>query len=111
MLCTHLDAEGIQELRAAVEQTVKELRQDPGKNAVSVQQGEALAACAFFLLDNFEQFQPSKQPLVVGAVRYFAVADDPFHDAIFSSGFHDDMCVMNYVLEDLGIEDRYFDVR
>jgi len=111
MLCENLRPEELAELRSAVEKTVAELQDDKDKNPIAVQEAASIGACCLFLLDNYEQFPPQKRALIVGAVRYFAVADDPFDDTLFASGFHDDMCIMNYVLEELGIEDRFFDVR
>lgn len=111
MLCEDLDFKKAAELRAAVEQTIAELREDQEKTPSAVEEGEQLGSCCLFLLDHYEQFPPAKRSIIVGAVRYFAVADDPLDDAVFASGFYDDKCIMNYVLEDLGIEDRYFDVR
>ena len=71
---------------------------------------KGLAARCSFLLDQYEAVSPSKRPLIVGAVRYFAVADDPFDDETFSSGLFDDVRVVNYVLEELGFQDQCLDV-
>jgi hypothetical protein len=62
-------------------------------------------------LEKYAEHSPAEQALIIGAVRYFAVADDPFDDATFASGFFDDIKVMNHVLERLGMEDRCLPVK
>jgi hypothetical protein len=62
------------------------------------------------LLDRYSEFAAYEQSLIVGAVRYFAIADDPFDDETFATGFYDDMRVMNYVMEEIGVEGKFFDV-
>lgn len=71
---------------------------------------EELAAICHYLLEHYDDFDPHGKSLVVAAVRYVAVADDPFCDATFASGFYDDKKVVNYVLESLNIHDKYLKV-
>lgn len=69
---------------------------------------EELVSLGYFLLvDEYPNRTADEQALIVGAVRYFAIGDDPFDDETFATGLHDDKCIMNHVLEELGIEDRY----
>ncbi|MEZ4752837.1 MAG: hypothetical protein R3A13_00780 [Bdellovibrionota bacterium] len=60
-------------------------------------------------MDDYEDFSINKSK-IVGAVRYFAVAEDPFPDETFASGFDDDARVLNHVLEELGLEEYYIDL-
>ncbi len=68
---------------------------------------EELAAICHYLLEHYDDFDNKGKSLIVAAVRYVAVADDPFSDSTFASGFYDDKKVVNYVLESLDIHDKY----
>jgi hypothetical protein len=100
------------ELMEAVQLTLDGLRRESQRNPrVDIENAEILGQCCHFLMDRYTEYSPDKRALIIGAVRYFAVADDPLDEVAFASGLYDDMRVMNYVLEKLGIEDRYFNVR
>ena len=64
-----------------------------------------------FLLEQYEERTPHERKLIIGAIKYFVGQDDPIPDQIFQTGLLDDAKVMNYVLEELGIEDRYIELR
>ena len=101
----------LEELRQAVAAVLADVEQQVAAGQqVDVDSTRALADCCQFLLSRYHDFPPEQQALIVGAVRYFAVADDPFDDSTFASGLFDDKKVMNHVLERLGIEDRYLEV-
>ncbi|NLF25977.1 MAG: hypothetical protein GX589_10025 [Deltaproteobacteria bacterium] len=109
---TITDEAKLQELREAVQAVLVETRQQAEENAVvDVDRCEELAETCLYLLEHYHDFGPKQQALIIGAVRYFAVTDDPFDDGMFASGFFDDCKIMNYVLEQLGIEDRYLKTR
>lgn len=65
---------------------------------------------ASLLLDRYPHLPERQRSLVVGALRYFVSNDDSLSDLEFASGFHDDAEVMNYVLEELGLEDEAIDI-
>lgn len=110
-LCEALDPEHIPELRKAVNECLADAREKEKKNEMlDVEGAEEIAQRCNYLLDNYEDYSVEHRALVIGAVRYFAIAEDPFDDDTFATGFHDDKRVMNYVLEDLGLEDQYIDV-
>jgi len=105
---TLTDENKLRELREAVAKALLEMRRQARKNPhIDLDGAEALVDRCFFLLDHYAEYPPDLQALIIGAVRYFAVGDDPFDDEGFASGLFDDVKVMNYVLEKLGIEDRY----
>ena len=107
---TIADEAKLQELREAVSAALLEISQQARGNAnVNMECARALADASMFLLEHYGEYPPKLQALIIGAVRYFAVADDPFDDSVFSSGLFDDAKVMNHVLEKLGIEDRYIE--
>ncbi len=110
MLCAECAPKEIEELRAAVGETVKEHLARLAKSGMQDDGVEQVGDCCCFLLDKYQELSPKQRQLVIGAVRYFAVADDPFDDQTFASGLYDDKRVLNHVLEELGIEDRYLDV-
>jgi hypothetical protein len=69
-----------------------------------------LADICNYLLDRYNDYPEKLKKLIIGAVRYVAISDDPFDDGTFATGFFDDMRIVNHVLEKLGIEDRYFTI-
>jgi hypothetical protein len=62
---------------------------------------------AGLLLGRYVHLKERERSLVVGALRYFVAAEDGFNDLEFASGYNDDAQVMNFVLEELGLEDEY----
>ncbi len=60
-----------------------------------------------YLLSHYESFPQRKQSLIVGGIRYFIAEDDALNDLVFYTGLDDDAKILNYVLEELGIEDMY----
>lgn len=65
---------------------------------------DALYNSAVFLLDHYNEFNQKQRALIIGAVYYFGLSDDPSPDASFATGLDDDVAVMNHVLEELGVE-------
>jgi uncharacterized membrane protein YkvA (DUF1232 family) len=72
---------------------------------------EEIAARCFFLLDRYAAAETEHRRLIVGAISYFVIDDDGAEDEGFATGFDDDARVINYVLEELGIDDQFIDVR
>lgn len=62
-----------------------------------------------FLLEHYSEFKPAQQPLIIGAVYYFALDKDASPDTEFATGFDDDAQVMNHVLEELGVVGQFID--
>jgi uncharacterized membrane protein YkvA (DUF1232 family) len=69
----------------------------------------ALYERALFLIDSYDSFDERQQALVVGAIRYFILDDDGIDDEVFATGFADDIKIMNYVLQEIGIEDQFIE--
>lgn len=107
-LCRTLDESGIRLLRSELDKTFGELmvlsRRLPHLN---IKQIKRLYENSVFLLDQYEHLSKRHQALAVGAVRYFMSMDDTLSALYFSTGFDDDCHVMNYVMEELGIKDRF----
>ena len=110
-LCEDIPAEEAMKLRDEVLICVDEAREreksDPRTDLNSTIE---LANCCKALLDRYENFSSKQRALVIGAVRYFAGGNDPLSDEDFASGLWDDKRVMNYVLEQLGVEDMFLKV-
>lgn len=110
-LCENIDSSQIEELRQAVDECLRDARKKKEKNEnLDLEGAEELTRRCHYLLDNYEKYSEQQRAQVVGAIRYFAIAEDPFDDETFATGFHDDKRVMNYVLEDLGLEEQYIDL-
>ena len=70
-----------------------------------------LAERCRYLMSHYGDYGQEDRALIMGAVRYFAIAEDPVSEAAFASGFDDDARVMNHVLERLGLEDMIIRLR
>lgn len=77
------------------------------KRNINLELGIEIANTCRYLLSIYPKRSEKERALIIGAVRYFAFADDPFSETDFATGFDDDACVINHVLEALGIEERY----
>jgi hypothetical protein len=85
----------------------KEKSDDPMVNLALAR--EIAQACSY-LLEHYEDFSDSGKSFVVAGVRYFISDGDGVADFEFASGLIDDAQVINHVLEEVGVEDRYIDV-
>lgn len=110
-MCGVLTIEEIEELGNLVEIAIQKTRDDAETSSrVDLVTAEEVASRCRLLLEHYSEFSPKEKALVVGAVRYFVVEDDPFTDDIFASGFDDDAHVVNHVLEQLGIDGMYIEL-
>lgn len=96
-----------EELEAYYETVLREADQHP---LVDTDLIRDLYDRASLLLDRYPHLLERQRALVVGVLRYFVSNDDSLSDLEFASGFHDDAQVMNYVLEELGLEDEAVDI-
>lgn len=109
-LCETLDDKAIAELRVAVESLEDDVNDKREGSQLDCRSLMKLKDCCLMLLDRYKDYAPAEQALIVGAVRYVAVADDPLDDEIFASGLWDDKMIINYVLERIGLDAFYFPV-
>lgn len=106
--CEALHEGTIPELKSAVDKAVQEAHKAIKNNPmVDVELATQLAEACHFLLDRYGEFDSTQREIVIGAVRYFAGEGDPISDVGFASGFVDDAKVINYVLQQLNITDRF----
>jgi len=107
MLCEAIPVDEVPDLLDAVDQNFREMQKAKQENErIDVQGAKQLAERCHFLLERYEAFTEEEQALVIGAVRYFAIAEDPYDDELFATGLFDDKKVMNYVLHRLGLDDH-----
>lgn len=109
-LCEPLPEEQLEEVREQLARGVDYLyelsRENPGLTPKTI---EALKACSLLLLERYPDLSPERRALVIGAIRYFIATDDPVSDAVFASGLRDDVQVMNYVLQQVGVNGHFID--
>ncbi len=103
--------EEIDGLRELVDACIANTRDDAQESPrVDLRTAEDVAQRCRLLLDHYEEFTDDEKALVIGAVRYFVVDEDPFSDDVFASGFDDDAHIVNHVLEQLGIEGMFIEL-
>lgn len=110
-LCEALPVETVpqlrDEVRAAYEQIMDLSVERPLIDTKLVRE---LYDRSLMLLEVYDRLATDQRSLVIGALRYFASAEDGFSDTYFASGYDDDVRVMNYVLEELGFKSQYIDI-
>lgn len=110
-LCRTLSAADLKELKAGLDAALTELRQSARHNPrINLPLAEAIAQRCYSLLELYDHRTPQEQSLIVGAVAYFAISEDPLPDDQFASGFNDDAAIVNYVLEKLGIDGKFLNI-
>ncbi|MCB0353099.1 MAG: hypothetical protein KDD64_06220 [Bdellovibrionales bacterium] len=106
-LCEAVESDEAQELIPEVDKCMAHFQRLKKKHEnMNLQLAYEIADRCRFLLDHYDSFTEEQQSLIMGAVRYFAIADDALSETAFASGFHDDAKVMNYVLEELDLLER-----
>ncbi len=104
--CISLPLEAIEDVKSELEKAVKKILKNSTKNdRIEVELVNNLHDVSNRLLDNYQNYNANQRALIIGAIRYFVVEDDPVPDSGFSSGYYDDAKVMNYVLSQIGEED------
>lgn len=109
--CQALPLEAVDDIRKELNKAVSKIIKDAGSNQrIELNLVNLLHKASLALLDRYEGYDEQQRALVIGAIRYFVVEDDPLPDTGFASGFYDDAKVMNYVLDQLDEEDLIIDV-
>ncbi|MBX7144011.1 MAG: hypothetical protein K1X79_06130 [Oligoflexia bacterium] len=110
-LCESLPISSLSQLRSELVKAVEAARTQSDRNPrVNRKRLEDIASRAMMLIDVYGNFPPDKQALIIGALRYFAIADDELSDEVFCTGLDDDAKVFNHVLEQLGIDEQYIEL-
>lgn len=111
-LCERVPASEAAGILAQVDQCMdgfRELARDHHRLNLSL--AEKVAERCRYLLNRYSDYDHQQQALIMGAVRYFAIAEDAMAETEFATGFDDDARVMNYVLEELGLDELYIAIR
>lgn len=106
-LCQPITDDGIGPLRAKVDSALQAIVQRARHFTVDLYMAKEVANRCHLLLDQYHGRSDEERALIAGAVRYFAVADDPLPDTVFATGLDDDAKIVNHVLERLGIEGHF----
>ena len=110
-LCRELPASDVPSLLESLRRCVDEILLEAKHNAlIQPPLIEALNSSAKFLLEQYEQFSVAQRRLIIGAVYYFAMNEDGSPDSALATGFDDDVRIMNYGLEELGVEGMFIDI-
>lgn len=106
-----LPAEEVAKFQDYIDQKLAGLGETSKYNyRINTKLAEQIAERCKFLIDIYEGQPESHRALIVGAVRYFAIGEDAVSEQGFASGMDDDAKVVNYVLEELGVLDRFIDL-
>ncbi|RME58788.1 MAG: hypothetical protein D6780_06180 [Candidatus Dadabacteria bacterium] len=109
---TKIEGVEAEDLSALLSEYMKEIREKAENNpSLDLPLAEAIEDRLNFLIKNFDDYDQKQKSLIIGAVRYFAYASDPYSEEEFATGFFDDAKVLNYVLEELGHLDSCIDLR
>ncbi|MBN8548844.1 MAG: hypothetical protein J0M12_05980 [Deltaproteobacteria bacterium] len=110
-LCEPLPVEAVPDIRGDLDECVRNLQLASEANKrINVHRILQIQERCEYLLGRYESFSREQQALVIGALRYFVIVDDTLADDTFITGFDDDAKVVNYVLEELGIEDQFIPI-
>lgn len=85
----------------------KEKSDDP---MVNLNLAREIAQVCSYLLEHYEDFSDRAKSLIVAGVRYFISDGDGVADFEFASGLIDDAQVINHVLEEAEVTDKFIDV-
>lgn len=109
-LCGCVSADLLRLLHNQISLAEEKLSAAGGENREQkIRNGFALIERSRFLLDRYETFSENERALIVGAIRYFTLAKDGVLDATPIHGFTDDVAIMNFVLQELGVENKFID--
>lgn len=109
--CEALPPESIAEVKSELDKAVKKiLRKSLENDLIETKLVNELYEASCALLERYEEFGKSHRAMIIGAIRYFVVENDPLPDSGFSSGYYDDAKVMNYVIHQIGLDELIIDV-
>ena len=105
-LCRTFPPDSIPELRKGLDATLEHLsRLQDAYLGPHLETAQAIAERLYLLIDKHQSYPSEKLPLIVGAIRYFIIGEDSVPDHKPIVGFDDDVKVLNYVLDQLGLTD------
>ncbi len=111
-LCEALPSQEIGRYQTELAAEIEKIRALAAENPmIDLQTAQQLFDWCEALLKRYEEFDEQQRALVVGAIRYFLLDDDAVNEQSFATGLEDDAKVMNYVLEELGVEKDFVELK
>lgn len=109
-LCIDIPLEQLTELRGEFDQVwQKKMEEARGNIGYNKNIADKLYGACKLLLDAYEEIPAKNRRLAVGAIRYCVATEDAYSDELFAAGQHDDVQVINFVLEELGFLDSFIE--
>lgn len=110
-LCEPITSAALPDLKHDLERCIEQTEQLAANNPLLNRELlQKIGDRSRFLLGEYERFSTEQQALIIGAIRYFVIHEDTLPDERFATGLDDDARVINYVLEQLGIPDRFIEL-
>lgn len=107
-LCEDVCEDEVKKFLPEVKKVLHKFLQLSGEHPrLDMDAAEMLCRVTQDVLKDYTQLPTEGRSLVIGAVRYFVQDTDGLSEIEFASGFHDDVRVMNHVLEEIGRDDLY----
>jgi uncharacterized membrane protein YkvA (DUF1232 family) len=111
-LCGHISSQEVQALSIQLDEMYNSILEKVSSSPnMNLDRFRDVYAVARYLMNHFESFAKDQQYLIIGGVRYFTMEHDSVSDIEFYTGFDDDAKVLNYVLEQIGVHDRYISLQ
>lgn len=109
-LCIEIPVDQLMQLKAEFDETwAKKLKEGQGHIGFDPAVADKLYGACRLLLNSYEDLPPKHRKLAIGAIRYCVATEDAYSDELFAAGQHDDIRVVNYVLEEIGLLDSFID--
>lgn len=106
-LCTDISVEQLPQLQQEFSDLkTKILDENKGNRLFDKRLAEKIFEACEILLDSYAHATTSQRRLIVGALKYCIISEDPFPDTVFASGLRDDAKIVNHVLEQIGQVDK-----
>ncbi|MCB9030620.1 MAG: hypothetical protein H6619_06170 [Deltaproteobacteria bacterium] len=110
-MCSPLSEEDIDKLRVQLYNYMGEVEEEyRSEGMVDLDLAREIAQRCSLLLDEYPNLPEMKKPLAAGGVKYFLSDGDGICDFSFASGLLDDAQVINHVLEELALDDKFIQV-
>ncbi|NMC62672.1 MAG: hypothetical protein GYA55_05820 [SAR324 cluster bacterium] len=102
--CEVISYESFEKLSVEMDEKLNRLAEDPKRDHELQKQINSVCK---LLISAYPDSDEKKKSLIVGAIRYCILNDDAISEDIFAAGYYDDVKVLNYVLEQLGIQGAF----
>lgn len=107
-LCVAMPEKELPLLRDKVIETARDMYEHNAKeHSPDLKISYGLAEASHALLDLYPKLTEHQRTLAIGAVRFFIMRRDSVDDTKPTVGLDDDIAVMNYVLEEMGISNKF----